>query len=118
MLKDGDPQPLPLAGFFMDGDLDPVGGFCGWDARLGYRGLVRNCGCSVQFQLLCLISPLVDYAGFLGKKLYKYVSGCIVAAAQEAVYQFSGLSIVSFESNDHAQQSNPKPSTALVNFAF
>ena len=34
MLKDGDHSP-PLAGFFMDGDLDPVGGFCGWDARLG-----------------------------------------------------------------------------------
>ena len=68
--------------------------------------------------------PLVDYAGFLGKEIHKYASGCIVAAAQEAVYQFSGLSIVWFKSNDHfwkncpAQESNPKPSTALVNFAF
>ena len=66
MLKDGDSQsPPPLAGFFMDGDLDPVGGFCGWDARRGYRGLVRNCSCAVQFQLLCLNSLLADSAGFL-----------------------------------------------------
>ena len=36
MLKEGALQPpLPFGGFFMDGDLDPVGGFCGWDARLG-----------------------------------------------------------------------------------
>ena len=40
------------------------GGFCGCDARLSYRGWVRNCGCSVQFQVLCLISPSLTTRDF------------------------------------------------------
>ena len=65
--------PVPLFGErFYGWDLDLVGGFCGCDAPLSYGGYVRNCGCSVQFQVLCVISLLVDSAGFLGNKLHKY----------------------------------------------
>ena len=52
MLKDGDPQPSPLAGFFMDGDgeMDAVRMYCRCDARLSFRDCAPNCGSSVHFQ--------------------------------------------------------------------
>ena len=64
MLKERVLQPPSLWRGFMNGEMDAVRMYCRCDARLGYRGLVRNYGCSVHFQF-----PLVDYARFLGEEL-------------------------------------------------
>ena len=70
--KSGSPSPRPPSWRgFIESEVDALRRCCGCNARLIYRDCAPNCCSSVQFQVLCRISPLVDSTGFLDHKFWK-----------------------------------------------